>query len=39
MSEDLFQWGLCLSSGTQMTEEDLERVVKVLRNCCKGTNE
>lgn len=35
ISEDLFQRGLCLPSGTQMTEEDLERVVKVVRNCCR----
>jgi dTDP-4-amino-4,6-dideoxygalactose transaminase len=37
VSEDLFERGLCLPSGTQMTEEDLERVVKVIRDCCKGT--
>jgi dTDP-4-amino-4,6-dideoxygalactose transaminase len=35
VSEDLFARGLCLPSGTQMTEEDLERVTKVIRNCCK----
>jgi len=35
VSEDLFARGLCLPSGTQMTEEDLERVVKVVRNCFK----
>jgi len=33
VSEDLFNHGLCLPSGTQMTEEDLERVVKVIRSC------
>jgi dTDP-4-amino-4,6-dideoxygalactose transaminase len=33
VSEDFFQRGLCLPSGTQMTEEDLERVVKVIKNC------
>ena len=33
VSEDLFQRGLCLPSGTQMTEEDLERVVKVIKGC------
>ena len=33
MSEDLFRRGLCLPSGTQMTEEDLKRVVKVIKNC------
>ena len=35
MSEDLFQRGLCLPSGTQMTEEDLERIAKVIKNCYK----
>ncbi|MBM4331180.1 MAG: hypothetical protein FJ117_08140 [Deltaproteobacteria bacterium] len=33
VSEDLFERGLCLPSGTQMTEEDLHRVVNVLRGC------
>jgi pyridoxal phosphate-dependent aminotransferase EpsN len=33
VSEDLFAHGLCLPSGTQLTEEDLERVVKVIKNC------
>lgn len=33
VSEDLFQRGLCLPSGTQMTEEDLERVIKVIKSC------
>jgi dTDP-4-amino-4,6-dideoxygalactose transaminase len=33
VSEDLFQRGLCLPSGTQMTEEDLERVIKVIKGC------
>jgi dTDP-4-amino-4,6-dideoxygalactose transaminase len=36
VSEDLFKQGLCLPSGNQMTEEDLERVVDVLRRCCKN---
>ncbi len=35
VSEDLFQRGLCLPSGTQMTEQDLERVVDVLKRCHK----
>jgi hypothetical protein len=30
MSEDLF-----LRAGTQMTEEDLSRVVKIIKNCHK----
>jgi len=36
VSEDLFRRGLCLPSGTQMTEEDLERVVKVIKDCCRA---
>jgi dTDP-4-amino-4,6-dideoxygalactose transaminase len=32
-SEDLLERGLCLPSGTQMTEEDLERVVNIIKNC------
>ena len=35
VSEDLFERGLCLPSGTQMTEEDLSRVVATIRNCYK----
>ena len=35
VSEDLFERGLCLPSGTQMTEEDLDRVVRVIRGCAK----
>ena len=30
VSEDLFERGLCLPSGTQMTESDLDRVVKAV---------
>ena len=33
VSEDLFQRGLCFPSGTEMTEEDLEGVVNILRGC------
>ena len=36
VSEDLFRCGLCLPSGTQLTEEDLERIVTVLRRCSKN---
>ncbi len=32
VSEHLFNHGLCLPSGTAMTQEDLERVVEVIRN-------
>ena len=35
VSEDLFDRGLCLPSGTQLTEEDLGRVVEVIRGCYK----
>jgi len=35
VSEDLFSRGLCLPSGTQMTEEDLNRVVNVIKSCSK----
>lgn len=33
VAEDLFRRGLCLPSGTQMTEEDLDRVVRVIKGC------
>ena len=35
VAEDLFNRGLCLPSGTAMTEEDLERVVSVMHKCYK----
>jgi dTDP-4-amino-4,6-dideoxygalactose transaminase len=35
VSEDLFERGLCLPSGTAMTEGDLERVVETILNCRK----
>jgi dTDP-4-amino-4,6-dideoxygalactose transaminase len=35
VSEDLFERGLCLPSGTQLTEVDLERVISVLKSCYK----
>lgn len=31
VAEDMFSRGLCLPSGTQMTREDLERVVHVIK--------
>jgi dTDP-4-amino-4,6-dideoxygalactose transaminase len=34
VSEYLFAHGLCLPSGTQMTEGDLERIVNVIKRCC-----
>lgn len=33
VSEDLFERGLCLPSGTQLTEDDLNRIVKTITNC------
>lgn len=33
VAEDLFKRGLCLPSGSNLTEEDLERVVAVIRSC------
>jgi dTDP-4-amino-4,6-dideoxygalactose transaminase len=38
VSEDLFKRGLCLPSGTQMTEEDLERVIRIIKNCHRPSN-
>jgi len=35
VAQDLFNRGLCLPSGTAMTEEDLDRVVEVIRGCKK----
>jgi len=37
VSEDLFTRGLCLPSGSQMTYNDLERVVGTIISCCKAT--
>ena len=36
VAEDLFERGLCLPSGTAMTEEDLDRVIEVILNCKKS---
>ena len=35
VSENFFERGLGPPSETQMTAEDLERVVKVIKSCCK----
>ncbi|MBM4331176.1 MAG: aminotransferase class I/II-fold pyridoxal phosphate-dependent enzyme [Deltaproteobacteria bacterium] len=35
VSEDLFERGLCLPSGTKMTEDDLRRVVATIKTCHK----
>jgi dTDP-4-amino-4,6-dideoxygalactose transaminase len=31
VAEDLFNRGLCLPSGTQLTEEDLDRIIRIIR--------
>ncbi len=36
VSEDLFERGLRLPSGTQMTEEDFHRVVATIKTCYKN---
>ena len=36
VGEDLFARGLCLPSGTQMTRDDLERIVSVIQKCYKA---
>jgi len=33
VAEDLFNRGLCLPSGTAMTDEDLDRVIETILNC------
>jgi dTDP-4-amino-4,6-dideoxygalactose transaminase len=33
VAEDLFNRGLCLPSGTAMTEEDLDRVISIILSC------
>jgi dTDP-4-amino-4,6-dideoxygalactose transaminase len=35
VAEDLFKHGLCLPSGTAMTDEDIQRVVSVILRCRK----
>ena len=35
LAEDLFNRGLCLPSGTAMTEEDLDRVIEAILGCKK----
>ena len=34
VSEDIFERGLCLPSGTQLTDGDLDRIVDIIRKCC-----
>ena len=33
VAEDLFNRGLCLPSGTAMTEKDLDRAISVIKRC------
>ena len=33
VSERLFAQGLCLPSGTQMTDDDIDRVAGIIRDC------
>lgn len=33
---DLFEHGLCLPSGTQLTDDQLERIVTLIRNCLRA---
>lgn len=35
VSEDLFKRGLCLPSGTAMTDKDLDRVITVILDCAR----
>ncbi|WP_027720788.1 DegT/DnrJ/EryC1/StrS family aminotransferase [Maridesulfovibrio zosterae] len=35
VSEDLFKRGLCLPSGTAMTQDDMDRTVKIIKGCGK----
>jgi dTDP-4-amino-4,6-dideoxygalactose transaminase len=35
VAEDLFSRGICLPSGTAMTEEDLDRVISTILKCRK----
>ena len=35
VSEDLFQRGLCLPSGSSLTQEDLTRVGEIVRSCAR----
>ena len=36
VGEDLFEKGLCLPSGTRMTDGDIERIAGVVKGCQKG---
>jgi dTDP-4-amino-4,6-dideoxygalactose transaminase len=36
VSERIFERGLCLPSGTSLTDTDLQRIVDVVRKCCRS---
>lgn len=36
VSEGLFDKGLCLPSGTVMENSDLDRIIDIIRGCCRG---
>jgi dTDP-4-amino-4,6-dideoxygalactose transaminase len=36
VAEDLFERGLCLPSGSNLSESDLQRVAEVVRKCARG---
>jgi dTDP-4-amino-4,6-dideoxygalactose transaminase len=35
VAEDLFKRGLCLPSGTAMTDSDMDRIIAVIKKCRK----
>jgi dTDP-4-amino-4,6-dideoxygalactose transaminase len=35
VAEDLINRGLCLPSGTAMTDSDLDRILSIIRRCHK----
>ena len=35
VSEDLFKRGLCLPSGPMVTDEDVQRIIKVIKSSIK----
>ena len=39
ISDLLFQNGLCLPSGSNLRDEEIDRVVSVVRGCCKSISE
>jgi dTDP-4-amino-4,6-dideoxygalactose transaminase len=35
VAEDLFERGLCLPSGTAISNSDMDRVISIIRKCCR----